>query len=122
MRYDNWDVLLFPSDQDARVPLKEFKVNCHVVQDIEFAHTGGSFGQPTMTCFVPSLNPGSHFHVSIHCWDNPTVSKYALNYTKHSELVKFEARILIDGRTVAYVSPGWRFIARSLRDHLTDTL
>lgn len=31
MRYDDWDVLLFP--QGSRVPIKEFRVDCRVVQD-----------------------------------------------------------------------------------------
>lgn len=103
MRYDDWDVLLFPSGRDARVPLKEFKVGCHVVPDAEIAHSSsaGSFGLPAMTCFVPSLQPGALFHISIHSWGTPQVSQHALNYSKHPELVKFEARILIDGRMVA---------------------
>lgn len=101
MRYDDWDVLLFPSGRDARVPLKEFKVNCHVIPDTEFMQNRGTFGVPAMTCFVPSIDPGAHFHISIHCWGTPQVSQYALNYSKHPDLVKFEARILIDGRMVA---------------------
>lgn len=107
MRYEDWDVLLFPdlrvfpSDRDARPPLKEFKVNCHVVPDAEFSHSRRGFGLPAMTCFVPSLPPGRHFHISVHCWSTPQISQHALNYSKHPELVKFEARILIDGRLVA---------------------
>lgn len=101
MRYDDWDVLLFPSGGDARVPLKEFKVGCNVVPDAEFGQNRGSFGLPTMTCFMPSLQPGAHFHISIHCWGNPQISQYSLNYSTHPELVRFEARILIDGRMVA---------------------
>ncbi|CAN8099692.1 unnamed protein product [Discula destructiva] len=106
MRYDDWDVLLFPSGdlRDARVPLKEFKVNCHVVPDAEFAHNSGVFGLPAMTCFVPSLTPGALFHISIHCWSTPPISQHTLNSTRHPELVKFEARILIDGRMVASTS------------------
>lgn len=101
MRYDDWDVLLFPSNRDDRVPLKEFTVNCHVIPDIEFAQNRSTFGVPAMTCFVPSLDPGAHFHISIHCWSTPQVSQYALNYSKHPKLVRFEARILIDGSMVA---------------------
>ncbi|KAF3762721.1 hypothetical protein M406DRAFT_264913 [Cryphonectria parasitica EP155] len=104
MRYDDWDVLLFPSGRDGRVPLKEFKVNCHVTPDKEFSHNRGAYGLPVMTCFAPSLESGSHFHISIHCWGTPQISQYALNYSKHPELVKFEARILIDGRMVASTS------------------
>ncbi|KHN96024.1 uncharacterized protein MAM_06129 [Metarhizium album ARSEF 1941] len=31
MRYEDWDILLFP--QNSKVPVKEFKVACHVVHD-----------------------------------------------------------------------------------------
>lgn len=31
MRYGDWDILLFP--RDGKVPLKEFKVACHMVRD-----------------------------------------------------------------------------------------
>ncbi|PSR81298.1 hypothetical protein BD289DRAFT_484497 [Coniella lustricola] len=104
MRYDDWDVLLFPSNSDERVPFKEFSVNCHVVADAESPHGRTSLGLPVMTCFVPSLQPGSPFHISIHCWGTPTISQYALTYSKFPALVKLEARIMIDGRMVASTS------------------
>lgn len=31
MRYQDWDILLFPTD--CKIPIKEFKVACHVVHD-----------------------------------------------------------------------------------------
>lgn len=31
MRYEDWDLLIFP--QDSKVPLQEFKTQCHVVHD-----------------------------------------------------------------------------------------
>ena len=35
MRYENWDVLLFPQGgPDSGIPLQEFGTACHVVQDI----------------------------------------------------------------------------------------
>lgn len=101
MRYDDWDVLLFPSGRDDRVPLKEFKVNCHVVPDADFSHGRATFGVPVMTCFVPGLQSGAPFHISIHCWGRPKPSQYTQNYSKHPELATFEARIFIDGRMVA---------------------
>ncbi|GAW14638.1 hypothetical protein ANO14919_040410 [Xylariales sp. No.14919] len=99
MRFEEWDVLLFP--KDSKVPMKEFKTNCHVVHDTEFAYTNGSFGLPTMTCFMPGLPPGTSFNISLHSWKTPDVSQFSKNYSKHPELVKFEARVLIDGRLVA---------------------
>ncbi|KAI0008832.1 hypothetical protein F4779DRAFT_585435 [Xylariaceae sp. FL0662B] len=102
MRYEDWDVLLFP--KDSKIPMKEFKSNCHVVHDTEFAYTHGSFGLPTMTCFMPGLSPGTEFNISLHCWKTPEISQFTRNYSKHPELVKFEARVLIDGRLVSSAS------------------
>ncbi|KAL1843464.1 hypothetical protein VTJ49DRAFT_1574 [Mycothermus thermophilus] len=101
MRYDDWDIILFPTGRDAKVPFKEFKVACHVVPDLELAHIHGAVGIPVMTCFVPSLPPGAGFQISIHCWGEPSLSEFAQTYSKHTGLLKFEARIFIDGRQVA---------------------
>lgn len=38
MRYDDWDILLFP--RDCKTPMKEFKVACHVVHDAGTSATG----------------------------------------------------------------------------------
>lgn len=103
MRFEDWDVLLFPSGRDSKIPMKEFKVACHVAPDPELSHTHGSVGMPVMTCYVPALSPGTPFHVSIHSWKMPGISQYTRNYSKHPELVKFETRILVDGRLVACV-------------------
>ncbi|KAI0385966.1 hypothetical protein F5Y04DRAFT_245145 [Hypomontagnella monticulosa] len=99
MRFEDWDVLLFA--RDSKVPVKEFKTNCHVVHDNEFAFTHGSHGLPTMTCFIPGLPPGVPFNISLHSWKTPDVSQFTKNYSKHTDLVKFEARVFIDGRLVA---------------------
>lgn len=101
MRYDDWDVLLFPSGRNERVPLKEFKVNCHVVPDTDFSHSRATFGVPVMTCFVPGLQPAAPFHISVHSWGRPRPSQYTQNYSNHPDLATFEARIFIDGRMVA---------------------
>ncbi|KAK6076915.1 hypothetical protein SCUP234_06984 [Seiridium cupressi] len=103
MRYEDWDLLLFP--KDSKVPLKEFKTQCHVVQDTEFAYTHGSYGLPTMTCFIPGLRTGSAFNISMHSWIIPEVSQFTKNnFNKHGDLVVFEARVFIDGRLVATAS------------------
>ncbi|KAI1125923.1 hypothetical protein F5Y10DRAFT_245923 [Nemania abortiva] len=54
-----------------------------------------------MTCFMPNLPPGTPFNISLHSWKTPDVSQFTRNYSKHPELVKFEARVLVDGRLVA---------------------
>ncbi|PHH76432.1 hypothetical protein CDD80_1541 [Ophiocordyceps camponoti-rufipedis] len=98
MRYEDWDILLFP--RDSKNPVKEFKVACHVVHDPEFSHTHGS-GVPTVCCFVPSLAAGAPFKVSIHSWSPPSTSQYTKSYGKIADNVKFEARLFIDGRLIA---------------------
>ncbi|KAF4509293.1 hypothetical protein G6O67_005562 [Ophiocordyceps sinensis] len=99
MRYEDWDILLFP--KDSKIPMKEFKVACHVVHDAEFSHTHGTMGLPTVTCFVPSMASGTPFQISIHSWFGPTVSQYTKSYSKYADTVKFEARLFIDGRLAA---------------------
>ncbi|KAK0625478.1 hypothetical protein B0T17DRAFT_492555 [Bombardia bombarda] len=101
MRYDDWDVILFPTGRDSKVPFKEFKVACHVVPDLELGHIHGPLGVPVMTCFVPSLPAGTPFQISIHCWKTPEISQFTKTYSKHADLVKFEARIQVDSRMVA---------------------
>ncbi|KAK8050104.1 hypothetical protein PG994_011834 [Apiospora phragmitis] len=99
MRYEDWDLLIFP--QDSKIPLKEFKTQCHVVHDPEFAFTSGSYGLPTLTCFVPGLAGGTPFLISLHNWRKPEISPYTKGYSQHLDLVKWEARVTIDGRLIA---------------------
>jgi hypothetical protein len=103
MRYEDWDILLFPAGLESKVPMKEFKVACHVVPDGELSHAHGSQGLPVMTCFIPGIAVGAPFQISVHNWHTPEVSQFTRTYSKHAELVKFEARIFIDGRVVALV-------------------
>ncbi len=57
-----------------------------------------------MTCFMPGLRPGTPFNISLHCWQTPETSQFTKNsFSEHLNLVRFEARVLIDGRLVAYV-------------------
>ncbi|KAL1844645.1 hypothetical protein VTK73DRAFT_2103 [Phialemonium thermophilum] len=101
MRYEDWDVLLFPTSRESKVPFKEFRVGCQAVPDAERSHSHGSACLPLMTCFVPSIQQGSRFHISIHCWNDPGVTQATRTFSQHPELVKLEARVFIDGRIVA---------------------
>ncbi|PBP19171.1 hypothetical protein BUE80_DR010046 [Diplocarpon rosae] len=97
MRYQNWDVLLFP-DQ-FKVPLQEFKTTCQVIQDPESHNLQSNpLLLPTVTSFVPGIGAGAAFRVSIHCWQNPEVSRYVQTLKKPTDTVIFEARLFIDGR------------------------
>lgn len=108
MRYDDWDIILFPTGRDSKIPFKEFKVACNVVPDLELSHVHGPVGIPVMTCFVPSLLAGTAFQVSIHSWRKPDISQFTRTYSKNAEQVKFEARVMLDGRVAACVALYWR--------------
>tara|TARA_R110002033_G_scaffold142091_1_gene180522 strand:+ start:48 stop:413 length:366 start_codon:yes stop_codon:yes gene_type:complete len=118
MRYQNWDVLLFPDQY--KVPLQEFKTSCQVIQDpgmradtIVLRVTSRQYSDwpteshnlqsnplllPTVTSFIPGLPAGAAFRISIHCWQNPEISRYIQTLKKPSDIVMFEARIFIDGK------------------------
>lgn len=117
MRYQNWDVLVFPDL--SKIPQQEFKTACQVIQDqgtyfITLPFTllltlkiltrlESHISQinphllPTVTSFIPGLPAGEAFRISIHSWENPDISRYALNLKKTSDIVMFEARVFIDG-------------------------
>ncbi|ESZ99513.1 hypothetical protein SBOR_0078 [Sclerotinia borealis F-4128] len=99
MRYQNWDVLMFPNEL-CKIPLQEFKTSCQVVQDPEVHHSQSTaLLLPTVTCFVPSLAAGEPFRISIHSWQNPEASRYMHQISsRHAEHVMFEARVFVDGR------------------------
>ncbi|TVY90248.1 hypothetical protein LAWI1_G002499 [Lachnellula willkommii] len=81
MRYQNWDVLVFP-DQ-SKIPLQEFKAACQVIQDQE-SHLSqiNPHLLPTVTSFIPGLPAGSPFRISIHSWQNPEISRYVTSLQK----------------------------------------
>ncbi|POS83724.1 hypothetical protein EPUL_003139, partial [Erysiphe pulchra] len=76
---------------------QEFKTSCHVIPDLETEHLQSNSLLPTMTCFVPSLEAGHNFRVSIHSWENPEISFDTLGLRRLQGKVSFEARIFIDG-------------------------
>lgn len=69
----------------------------------EFGLTTGSYGLPTLTCFVPGLDAGSPFNISLHSWGKPEPSEYTQSYTQHAEACNWEARVFVDGRLLSYV-------------------
>lgn len=70
---------------------------------VEFTSPHGSFGLPTVCCFIPSLPSGTPFQVSIHSWSSPIVSQFTRCYSKYGDSANFEARVFVDGQLVAYV-------------------
>ncbi|KAK0285928.1 hypothetical protein LTS00_010719 [Friedmanniomyces endolithicus] len=94
MRFQDWDVLLFPSG--SHVPLREFRIACYAQQDPDHpvhpratttttsstnstnntttttTTTAAAATTPLLTAFVPSLTAGAGFQVSVHSWSTPT--------------------------------------------------
>ncbi|KAK4955444.1 hypothetical protein LTR66_013438 [Elasticomyces elasticus] len=94
MRYQHWDVLLFP-DSVTHIPLQEFKAACYATQD-EFGALS-----PTVTAFVPSITRGEPFTISIHSWSKPTPSYAAFTGLGLAPNMLFGVRVLVDGVCVA---------------------
>ncbi|KAI9682179.1 MAG: hypothetical protein M1817_000233 [Caeruleum heppii] len=115
MRYQDWDVLLFA--EGAKAPLQEFKTACHVVQDPESAQLQDQVRHhfpfpidyvipiqlPTVAGFIANLAAGHPFRVSVHHWAKPRPSPAVKELTTTSDVVLWEARVLIDGRCVAWM-------------------
>lgn len=57
---------------------------------------------PTLTCFVPNLENGHPFRVSLHSWEPPvpTPTTEAMAVAQ-DRVARFEARVLLDGICVA---------------------
>ncbi|KAF7870070.1 uncharacterized protein EAF02_009260 [Botrytis sinoallii] len=99
MRYQNWDVLMFPHEL-CKIPMQEFKTSCQVVQDheVHYSQTTALI-LPMVTCFIPSLAAGEPFRISIHSWQNPEASRYVQHISnRNAEYVMFEARVFVDGQ------------------------
>ncbi|KAI1628982.1 hypothetical protein EDD37DRAFT_30955 [Exophiala viscosa] len=111
MRYQTWDVLLFPGD--SKVPIQEFDTKCYAidqnvripalpsVDDVDPKMFESMTLTPILTCFVASLERGSSFRLSIHSWEQPKPSRRLLSYKTPDEAVLFEARVYIDGILMA---------------------
>ncbi|KAL2824760.1 hypothetical protein BDW59DRAFT_82195 [Aspergillus cavernicola] len=129
MRYENWDVLLFPASSKA--PLQEFKTQCFVTRDREspylhnpafsgqttFYPPHGNLGQlPVLTTFIPGLPASSPFRVSIHSWEQPHASRLMESLLQPDDASLFEVRVFVDGLCVA----GSVFTPRTTWPHVID--
>ena len=59
---------------------------------------------PTVSCFIPSILPGSPFRVSLHSWSTPTVSRETAAGSSQDGVAGFEAKVLLDGVCIACVT------------------
>ena len=71
---------------------------------------------PTVVCFIPSLEHGRHFQISVHCWEPPEPTPETLAVTSDKHAVSFEARVIIDGM----VTSGQIFKAHEPTPHIID--
>lgn len=53
---------------------------------------------PTLTCFIPSLDAGHPFRLSIHSWDPPKMSKLMAYLKPSPDRVAFETKLYFDGQ------------------------
>ncbi|CAK1356845.1 unnamed protein product [Cercospora beticola] len=68
MRFEDWDVLVFPgTGVEAHIPIKEFGVECYGVTDDRLLKDE-SITAPLLTAFIPSLRAGEPFQISLHSW------------------------------------------------------
>lgn len=97
MRYEDWDVLLFPAgeEQGAHVPVKEFKTACYVEAPVNSPQA-----TPLLTSFIPCLTHGAPFQISVHSWNavNPKLAEGSVGSSRPRELV--QVQIVIDGKCV----------------------
>ncbi|BDD60493.1 hypothetical protein MPDQ_004694 [Monascus purpureus] len=129
MRYENWDVLLFP--ENSKVPIQEFKTQCFVTKDEEspylrspsiinpsvYGLPHGNFGQlPVLTTFIPSLPQSTAFRVSVHSWEKPRPSRTIESLMQPDDTLLYEVRVFIDGICVS----GSIFSPRTTWPHVID--
>ncbi|PKY00636.1 hypothetical protein P168DRAFT_313405 [Aspergillus campestris IBT 28561] len=128
MRYENWDVLLFPDT--SKIPIQEFKTQCFVTKDrdspylhnpsldiLSYLPSQSTVGLlPVLTTFIPSLPHNTPFRVSIHSWDKPRASRLMETMLQPDDSLLFEIRIFIDGLCVS----GSVFSQRTSWPHVID--
>lgn len=68
----------------------------------QLVYSQRSLGQlPVLTCFVPSMQYGSPFRISIHSWEKPQPSRIMESLLHPEDCVLYEARIYTDNVCVA---------------------
>ena len=60
---------------------------------------------PTVACFIPNLHHGCPFRVSLLRWQPPIASRTLQAMAPLEQMIRFEARVLLDGICVAWVKP-----------------
>ncbi|KAI0579540.1 hypothetical protein TUN199_10079 [Pyrenophora tritici-repentis] len=99
MRYDDWDVILFP--KESHVPTQEFKTACYVSpEEFKLPQFHGR-PLPTLTCYISSLPPSTPFRVSIHSWATATkASPIIESRRKANQKIVYSVQVIVDGARV----------------------
>jgi len=115
MRYENWDVIVFP--RDSHIPIQEFKTTCYVSQDecmppcfslsilaADFLQLLDGLQLPTLTCYIASLPPSVPFRVSVHLWSLRAKPSAVLeSRRKPNQRVVYTIQVSVDGVRVLCV-------------------
>ncbi|KAJ5481030.1 hypothetical protein N7539_006924 [Penicillium diatomitis] len=110
MRYNVWDVVIYPAD--TGIPLQEYQVNYQVVQDRDSPYLTNpdlmqralgandvvTWGKvPLITCFIPSMKELVPMQVSIHHWAYPEPTWITLSTMIPGDTLVYGMRVLVDG-------------------------
>ncbi|CAO2658145.1 Nn.00g074050.m01.CDS01 [Neocucurbitaria sp. VM-36] len=95
MRYDDWDVILFP--KDSHIPIQEFKTACYVSPD-EY-----ECQPPSLTCYISSLAPTTPFRISIHSWATAAKPSSILEtQRKPNQKIVYTVQVVVDRARAFY--------------------
>ncbi|KAF1356022.1 hypothetical protein EJ07DRAFT_130358 [Lizonia empirigonia] len=89
MRYDNWDIILFP--EDSNIPIQEYKTACY------FSHDEAGHELPTLRTYIGSLKPDTPFRISVHHWGVPKPSPLIQEAQRRAgKRMTFTVQVIID--------------------------
>ncbi|KAL6706374.1 hypothetical protein ACN47E_005480 [Coniothyrium glycines] len=92
MRFELWDVILFP--QDSPIPTQEFKTTCYTPQD-------ESLNWPIVTSYITSHPPGTPFRISIHSWAPAEAVPFLLERRRKADrMMIWSIEVIVDGNHV----------------------
>ncbi|KAJ4404529.1 hypothetical protein N0V91_005873 [Didymella pomorum] len=90
MRYDNWDVILFP--EGSNIPIPEYRTACYLSRD------EGGHELPTLRTYIGSLKPNTPFRISLHHWGPPKLSPLVQEKQRQFRMgATFTVQVIIDG-------------------------
>ncbi|KAI4648591.1 uncharacterized protein J4E78_008654 [Alternaria triticimaculans] len=93
MRYDDWDVILFP--KDSHVPIQEFKTACYV------SHEEYGRQLPTLTSYISTLPPSTPFRISVHSWATASKASALIESRRRAnQKVVYTVQVVVDGARV----------------------